>query len=90
VERANFKSEFASMRSDIRNLVTAQEFHYSRHRAYSASLEDLGFRASRDVTVRVFEVSERGYWLVASHSALRSVCVLGISSDWPLGELECM
>ena len=38
------------VRTDLRNLVTAQEVHFTRHRSYAASLEELmaatGFRLS--------------------------------------------
>lgn len=65
------------MHSDLRNLLTAQEIHYSRVAPRYAgpaedvnSLEDLRYVTSQDVSIRIVEATERGWSGVASSPEL--------------------
>ena len=82
---------FATMRADLRNLVTAQEVYFASHARYSRDIPtDLGFAASRGVRIEMLKAGDKGYWLVASHVSLASVCVLGMGEGWPLRMIECL
>ena len=64
------------MQSDLRNLMTAQEIHYSQQHRYAGPAEDvnavaaLRFHASEEVQVRILEASERGWSGVATTDGL--------------------
>ena len=64
------------MRSDLRNLMSAQEVHYAEQLRYAGPTADanqvaaLHYRAAGDVIVRVDEASDRGWSAVASSAAL--------------------
>jgi type IV pilus assembly protein PilA len=60
----------AAMRSDLRNLVTAQEGYYYSNNSYSSNLAQLGFLTSAGVTVSVPEATAGGWSGTATHSAL--------------------
>ena len=64
------------MQSDLRNLLSAQEIHYSEHYRYAGPAEDvnaveaLRFRTSQGVALEIVDASERGWSGVASMEAL--------------------
>ncbi len=59
----------AAMRSDLRNLATAQESYFADNVTYAASLDALGdyFTTSGGVTIRILAASARGWAGVAVH-----------------------
>ncbi len=59
----------ASMKSDLRNLAAAQEAYYSENQVYASDVDELGFRASANVTVTVTG-TQVGWAGSASHSAV--------------------
>lgn len=60
------------MQSDLRNLLSVQEVHYSRAYTYAGPAEDvdsltaLAYVASRGVDIRVLQADERGWSGVAT------------------------
>jgi hypothetical protein len=81
-ERAANMATFGGMQSDSRNLITAQEAYFAENRRYAPTLELLKYRPNAGVELTLLEAGERHYWLVLSHAALRSVCVLTIGEVW--------
>src|SRR3712207_3483597 len=65
------KAYLASMKSDLRNLVTAQEAYFSDHTTY-ASIGDLGtsYSQSSGVTIDIDENLGSGWHATATHNAL--------------------
>jgi len=57
----------AAMKSDLRNLVTAEEAFATDSQRYTASLEALLFAASAGVHIRVDHVSAAGWHATATH-----------------------
>ena len=60
----------AAMRSDLRNLATAEEGYYYSNSAYSSNLSQLNFLTSSGVTISVPEATAGGWSASATHSAL--------------------
>jgi type IV pilus assembly protein PilA len=60
----------AAMRSDLRNLATAEESYYYSNNAYSNNLGSLNYLSSVGVTVSIPEATSGGWSGSATHSAL--------------------
>ncbi|UCC49436.1 MAG: prepilin-type N-terminal cleavage/methylation domain-containing protein [Gemmatimonadota bacterium] len=58
----------AAMRSDLRNLASAEEAYFFRHQVYASSLEDLGFQATPRVQVSL-RTSTHGWSAMTEHEA---------------------
>ena len=69
----------ASMRSDLRNLETAQEAYFSDWQAYTSTLASLTFRASPNVAVTIDSGTATGWGANATHSATSDVCTIAVS-----------
>jgi prepilin-type N-terminal cleavage/methylation domain-containing protein len=69
---ARYEAFEASARSDLRNLLSAQELHHSREGEYSEALEVLGFRPSEGVLLEVTFASATGWAAVATHTGFPS------------------
>ncbi len=67
------KAYMASMKSDLRNLVTAQEAYFSDHTTYT-DISGLGtsYAPSTGVTVEIDENLGSGWHATATHNALDS------------------
>lgn len=64
----------SAMQSDLRNLQTAQELHYSTHDyAYAATLDELGFTPSQGVVI-VLSGTADGWSAQASHPGTSATC----------------
>ena len=64
------KSILASMKTDLRNLATAEEGYYYSNAAYSNNLSQLNFLTSTGVTISVPEATTGGWSASATHAAL--------------------
>jgi len=60
----------AAMRSDLRNLATAEEGYYYSNNAYSSNLSQLNFLSSAGVTIAVPEATSGGWSGQATHASL--------------------
>ena len=60
----------AAMRSDLHNLVTAEEGYYYSNNSYNSSLSALNFNTSAGVTITVPEATAGGWSAAATHSSL--------------------
>ena len=73
------KAYVASMKSDLRNLVTAQEAYFTDNNStYSASTAAFGtgFNASSGVTVTIGTVTASGWDATASHMSTAQICTI--------------
>jgi hypothetical protein len=66
-EAVRLRAYQAAMRSDLRNLVTAQEVHYADHATYTTSFAALNYTASTGVTVQILEATATGWSGTATH-----------------------
>ena len=73
------KAYVASMKSDLRNLITAQEAYFSDYNStYAASTGSLGtaYRASSGVTVTLGSVTNTGWAATATHASTAKTCTI--------------
>jgi len=76
----------AAMKSDLRNLATAEESYFFDNASYTTSLSSLPvFRASQGVVVTVNEASMGGWSATAAHANASKQCYLYIGSASPVG-----
>jgi prepilin-type N-terminal cleavage/methylation domain-containing protein len=70
------RAEVATMKSDLRNLATAQEAYFSDHQGYAPNVSSLGaeLRVSDNVTVFVDSGTATGWGATAMHSGTGSSC----------------
>lgn len=55
------KANYAAMRSDLRNLTTAQEAYFYDHSTYTTSLDSLNFDPTRGDSVAIGEGTANGW-----------------------------
>lgn len=70
------KAYVSSMKSDLRNLATAEEIYYSDNNnfTYTSSLATLEFASSSGVTVAIGGVSSTGWSATTTHSGTAKTC----------------
>ena len=90
------KAYAASMRSDLRNLATAEEGYYFSHEAYTSDLTQLEFKPSTGVLVNFGEASVNGWSAKTTHQLSSPIsCAIfvgGASSLAPAvdaGSIQC-
>jgi hypothetical protein len=76
-EQDRQRSEMIKMKSDLRNLVTAQEAYYADHNAYAAEINGLKFRPNPGVTVTLVATQNNAWGAEARNEALPNI-VCGI------------
>lgn len=57
----------ATAKSDLRNLLIAQESHFNDHRTFSGDLAELAVVPSSQVTIRVLESTASGWSATATY-----------------------
>ena len=75
------KAYVASMKSDLRNLLTAQEAYFSDNSStYAASTTALGtaYRSSSGVTVTLNTVTSTGWKATSAHSSTAKTCAISL------------
>lgn len=91
------------LKSDLRNLWSAQEIYYADHEAYSASLSELlmidsypdGFRPSSGIRLIVDDATTDGFRARATHAGTPVQCVFFVGDVRPPdpasqpGEIYC-
>ncbi|HVZ48384.1 MAG TPA: prepilin-type N-terminal cleavage/methylation domain-containing protein [Gemmatimonadaceae bacterium] len=75
------KAYIASMKSDLRNLITAQEAYFSDNNStYATSTTALGtsYKASSGVTVTIGTVSNTGWDATSAHNSTTKTCSIAV------------
>jgi type IV pilus assembly protein PilA len=79
------KAYVAQMKSDLKNLATAEEGYFYDSAFYTTSLASLNnFRSSTGVTLNVVEATPGGWSARATHSQTARLCVLYQGNAAPL------
>ena len=68
------KAYIASMKSDLRNLVTAQEAYFADNVTYATTTSNLQYNSSAGVTVTVAGATGTGWSATATHNATTKTC----------------
>ena len=74
------KAYVAAMKSDLRNLVTAQESYFADQVSYTTSTAAINFTPSTGVTVTVGTATGTGWNATASHNATTKTCGIYVGS----------
>jgi prepilin-type N-terminal cleavage/methylation domain-containing protein len=78
------KAYIASMKADLRNLVTAQEAYFSENTAYTdvtaCAATGLGYSCSAGVTVDGVHNSGKGWQATATHTGTDQSCIIKTGS----------
>lgn len=87
------KAYVAAMKSDLRNLVTAEESYFADYTTYG-SIGQLGtnYSTSQGVTVATGTVSGTGWAATASHNGTTQTCTIALGAaagSGPEGEPNC-
>ena len=73
------KAYIASMKTDLRNLITAQEAYFSDNNfTYAASVASMGtnYQSSSGVTVTLGSVTNTGWAATATHMQTAKTCTI--------------
>ena len=82
------KAYITAMRSDLRNMMTAQESYFSDYSLYTTATTALkGFSQTTGVHVAVGEANGAGWWASATHNALTSAqtCEIAVGASASTG-----
>ena len=75
------KAYVASMKSDLRNMATAQESYFSTGNVYTTSLTAMNFTPSQSVTLTVTDAKVNGWAANTKHPATAITCQVGFGAD---------
>jgi type IV pilus assembly protein PilA len=78
------RATVAAMRSDLRNLATAEESYFYSNEKYSSSLSDLNFSTSPGVTITIREATVAGWSATATHPSTTESCAIFFGSAAPV------
>lgn len=83
----------AAMKSDLRNLVTAEESYFGDHVTYTGTL-GTGFAVSPGVTVTFGTVTASGWSATAAHTGTTKTCAIYVGQGVAIsgqneGEAKC-
>lgn len=74
------RQSLIKMKSDLRNLIVAQEAYFADHSAYAAEMSGLRFRNSENVSVRLTATQNNSWGAEARSAELPNVaCVVWIN-----------
>jgi prepilin-type N-terminal cleavage/methylation domain-containing protein len=85
------KAYIASMKADLRNILTAQETYFADNVTYTTSTTSLNLQVSPGVTVNISSATGSGWAATASHTATARTCGIwyGVGQTPPIsGENE--
>jgi type II secretion system protein G len=68
------KAYVAAMKSDLRNLLVAEENYFSDNVTYTTTTTNLNIQVSPGVTMTISAASAQGWTATASHSASSKTC----------------
>ena len=66
------KAYLAAMKTDLRNLVTAEEGYFADNQAFSTSTAALNYAASQNVTIGAITLGTTGWKATATHALVAS------------------
>jgi prepilin-type N-terminal cleavage/methylation domain-containing protein len=83
------KAYIAAMKSDLRNLVTAQESYFADNVTYTTTLGTAVYNASAGVTVAVTGATGTGWAATATHNGTAKTCGIFVGNGTaPTGGAE--
>jgi hypothetical protein len=87
-ERRRGRAYEAEMRSNLRNLVTAEEAYFAEHGTYAATLGALpSFSPSPAVSIEILEANRGGWRALGRHPGSASECRVAVGTSVPSGDV---
>jgi len=80
---AKERAHVAAMRSDLRNLITAEESYRSTAQAYTTNLGAMQVTPSSGVTITVGAADSTGWSAIATHTATTKTCAIYMGTATP-------
>jgi prepilin-type N-terminal cleavage/methylation domain-containing protein len=77
------RAHLAAMKSDLRNLVTAQETYQATSGSYASTIGALPVSASAGVTITIASADAAGWSATATHAGTSRTCGIYIGSASP-------
>ncbi len=77
------KAYIAGMKSDLRNLVTAQEAYFADNVTYASAVGNLNYNVSAGNAVTVTSASGTGWAATSSNNATTKTCGIFVGSATP-------
>jgi len=77
------KAYVASMKSDLRNLITAQEAYFADQVTYASTTSNLNFSVSAGNTVTVGTATGTGWAATAANNATTKTCAIFVGAVTP-------
>ena len=77
------KAYITSMKSDLRNLVTAQEAYFTDNVTYASVLTNLSYSQSAGNTITVVSASGAGWSATSKNNATAKTCGIFVGSATP-------
>ena len=74
------KAYVAAMKSDLRNLVTAQESYFADQVSYTTASTAINYNSSTGVTVTIGTANGTGWNATAKHNATTKTCGIYVGS----------
>jgi prepilin-type N-terminal cleavage/methylation domain-containing protein len=81
------KAYVAAMKSDLRNMVTAQESYFADNVTYTGNL-GTAYNASAGVSVAIGSVSGTGWAATATHNGTAKTCTIALGGAVASGQNE--
>ena len=78
------KAYVASMKADLRNLVTAQESYLADNQTYASDVTQVNYGESAGVTVQIASGTTSGWGATASHTGTTTTCAIFYGSQAPV------
>jgi prepilin-type N-terminal cleavage/methylation domain-containing protein len=66
-EHTKGKAQVSAIKSDLRNLMSAQESYYYDYQTYAPSMALLSMRPSKGVDLQIFDADNKGWAATATH-----------------------
>ena len=84
------KAYMAAMKSDLRNLITAEEAYFADNTTYSTVQTDINYTESAGVTVVIAVITGPpvGFSATAVHTGTSATCAIFINITGPVGPAD--
>jgi type IV pilus assembly protein PilA len=66
-EHSKGKAQVSAIKSDLRNLMSAQESYYYDYQTYATNMSLLSMRPSNGVDLKIFDADNKGWAATATH-----------------------
>jgi prepilin-type N-terminal cleavage/methylation domain-containing protein len=66
-EHTKGKAQVSAIKSDLRNLMSAQESYYYDYQTYASNMSELSVKPTKGVDLKIFDANNKGWAATATH-----------------------